>query len=172
MDASARSRQSKSEHSVGMGQIAEAFVTEWLKQQNWQILQQRWHCRWGELDIVARSLSENCLAFVEVKARSRHNWDADGLLAITPAKQAKLALAAQLFLSNHPELADLPCRFDVVMVSYRSAPRSAAASSTSYSSTSQQTLFSQPMQPIQLGQPVLFKQYYLTLQHYIPAAFD
>lgn len=172
MDAFARLRQSKSEASAGMGQAAEAFVAEWLKQQNWQILQQRWHCRWGELDIVAQSLSENCLAFVEVKARSRRNWDADGLLAITPTKQAKLALAAQLFLSDHPELADLPCRFDVAMVSCRSIPRADETPSTSHLSTSQQTLFSQPIQTIQLGQPIAFNQYYLTLQHYIPAAFD
>lgn len=96
-------------------------MAKWLKQQGWTILAQRWHCRWGELDLVAGHLQAQAtqftaIAFVEVKTRRHANWDEDGKLAITPQKQAKLWKAAQLFLLQHPHLAELPCRFDVALV--------------------------------------------------------
>lgn len=107
-----------------LGLLGESLVAEWLQTQGWTILEQRWHCRWGELDLVARSPIVNgddrplssTLAFVEVKTRSYSSWDANGLLALTPQKQAKLWKAAQFFLSDHPELTNLPCRFDVALV--------------------------------------------------------
>lgn len=122
------------------------------------------------------------LVFVEVKTRSSGNWDADGRLAITRQKQAKLWRTAQLFLAEHPELAHLPCRFDVALVSYqRISQRSRRASQTSVLSHSTDS----PSLPvaidkgngrqvpsIQLGQPLCRAGYRLILQDYIPSAFD
>ena len=48
-----------------LGDRGEALVAAWLQQQGWRIVAQQWHCRWGELDIVARSPApEESLAFV------------------------------------------------------------------------------------------------------------
>lgn len=96
-------------------------MARWLSKQGWTVLHQRWRCRWGELDIVAVSQAKDrpewtTLAFVEVKTRSRGNWDADGTLAITAQKQAKLWKAAELFLMAHPALSTATCRFDVALV--------------------------------------------------------
>lgn len=103
-----------------LGARAEQQVGEWLTAAGWELLHHRWHCRWGELDWVAiappRPPAPRSLVFVEVKARSRGSWDANGLEAITPTKQARLWQAAELFLAEFPDLAELPCRFDVVLV--------------------------------------------------------
>lgn len=152
------SPQPKPQSSV-VGQHGEILVSEWLQQQGWSILARGWTTRWGELDIVAlrQDNGSACLAFVEVKTRSKGNWDADGLSAITPSKQAKLWKTAQLFLSRHPHLAEANCRFDVALVNVRrSHPKTPLA----------------PNPKIGLGQPLARDKYELTLHTYLESAFE
>lgn len=101
-----------------VGDRGEAVVAAWLQTQRCQILAQNWSCPWGELDIVACD-SEGAVHFVEVKTRRSHNWDSDGLGAISPSKQRRLILAAQAFLECQPQWQDRPCCFDVALVRYR-----------------------------------------------------
>ena len=117
-------RPNRQSLNLQVGEWGEQLVCQWLTQQQWHILDRRWHCRWGEIDIIARSsastpaphINANRLAFVEVKTRQAQNWDADGLLAITQSKQQKLWKTAQIYLGKHPELAELFCQFDVALV--------------------------------------------------------
>jgi putative endonuclease len=100
-----------------LGDHGETLVAEWLRQQGWQIVAQQWHCRWGELDLVAQHPNpEIGIAFVEVKTRRRSGLDQGGKLAITAQKQQKLWRAAQQFLMEQAQYANLPCRFDVALV--------------------------------------------------------
>lgn len=145
-----------------LGAMGEELVTRWLRDRGWVVLQRRWHCRWGELDLVIAQVTPEspqpiALAFVEVKTRSRGNWDADGALAITRRKQAKLWKAAQLFLVKYPELAELPCQFDVALVCCQRTGRRNTGSK------------GMPRQ----SDPTTIEMngYQLTLQDYIPAAF-
>jgi putative endonuclease len=97
-----------------IGTLGEDLVTNWLEQYGWKIRHRRWHCRWGEIDIIAESGAT--LAFIEVKTRSQGNWDAGGRDAITSRKQQKLWRTAQMYLAQYPEVADCDCRFDVAIV--------------------------------------------------------
>jgi putative endonuclease len=101
-----------------IGNLGESLVKELLEIQGWQILATQWHCRWGELDIVASD--RHWLIFVEVKTRSTGNLDLNGALAITMPKQKKLHLSALEFLGHNPQLASLSCRFDVALVAANS----------------------------------------------------
>lgn len=135
-----------------LGTLGEQFVAEWLLSQGWEILHQRWRCRWGELDLIAQKTQE--LAFIEVKTRSPRNWDEQGLLAIAPAKQAKLLKTAEVFLSQFPEFAEFPCHFDVALVSC-------------HPSTQENR---QPLNPS--ASVIQVASYELRLENYIVGAFD
>ncbi len=112
------------------------------------------------------------LAFVEVKTRSNRNWDADGRLAITPQKQAKLLQAAQLFLAEHPDFANLPCRFDVALVSCQRISQRSQRDRTDLSPSPVVSGKATQVSPIQLGQPIFRAGYRLILQDYIQSAFE
>jgi putative endonuclease len=134
---------------------------------------------------VARFLSSpTMLVFVEVKARSDRNWDADGLLSITAKKREKLWQTAELFLAEHPTLATLPCRFDVALVHYQINPSHPSHQPKQH----QADLFNrEAIEPldaarwgetqsdkdfVQIGQPVAIGSYRLTLQDYLLNGFD
>jgi len=145
--------------SADKGVLGEELVAQWLQQQCWAILHRRWRTRSGELDIIAQRAHE--LAFVEVKTRSRRNWDADGKLAIAVKKQQLIWQAAELFLAEYPAYADLSCRFDVALVRCHSLPQS-----QNYNPQANQS------EPVKLGQAVRVGNYQFILQEYIPSAFD
>ena len=178
---SPRSSRSKSE----VGVLGEVFIAEWLKAQGWAVLHRRWHCRWGEIDLIAqqpttsdqpRSLSAT-LVFIEVKTRSSRNWDADGLLAITAQKQAKMWQTAELFLSSYPELAELPCRFDVALVAVqtsskaRSQPENLGVDQVQTAISTIKIAIGKSQAAIAQGQPIAIGDYKLSLKDYIQAAF-
>ncbi len=134
------------------GAAGEELVARWLQQQGWEVLHRRWRCRWGELDIVARR--DRDLAFVEVKTRSRGNWDRGGLDAIDGKKQEKTILAARSFLGATPELAECCCRFDVAIVANLGRDRASTPPT------------------IALGEPIPLCGYRLVLKDYIESAFS
>ena len=115
----------------------------------------------------ASPLPTPLLAFVEVKTRKQNNWDAGGLLAITPQKQRRLWQAAECFLSAYPDLTAYQCRFDVALVQHRklSLAQLRQASHTLDISPDLSSL------SVQLGQAVIVTGYQLVLQEYLPAAF-
>lgn len=102
-----------------IGELGEEIVKQWLINQGYIIIDDRWHCRWGEIDIIAYKKDINSLIFVEVKTRSYKNLDENGLLSISQSKQQKILLTAQTFLSKNPSFTQENCRFDVAIVLYK-----------------------------------------------------
>jgi putative endonuclease len=101
-----------------IGELGEKFVGQWLENKGYLILHYNWRCQWGEIDLIAQNKTNSELIFVEVKTRSNNNWDENGLLAITPKKQAKIQTTIEIFFSKHPHFVDFPCRIDVAIVNY------------------------------------------------------
>ena len=93
------------------GTWGEAEVANYLRRRGYTLLAHGFHCRFGEIDLIARRRGMVC--FVEVKLRS---GTAYGLPRefVDRRKQEKLRSAAALYLSRQ-EL-DCPARFDVAEV--------------------------------------------------------
>ena len=144
-----------------IGVLGEKLVALWLEFKGYKILHQRWHCRWGEIDVIAQDKSSKTLIFVEVKTRSQGNWDANGILAVNCSKQQKIVKTATIFLARHPQLADYPCRFDVALVAYRISKHQRDSKKDNY------------IYQLEKKQPTLSYQVYeLLLKEYVQSAFD
>lgn len=76
-----------------------------------RLLDSNYTTRHGELDLVMRD--GDSVVFVEVRYRKSASHG-DAAASVTASKQAKLVLAAQHWLADHPQHARRPCRFDVV----------------------------------------------------------
>ncbi len=97
--------------SRSTGLRGEAEVAAWLRRRGYELLAHSYHCRFGEIDLIARK--GKVLSFVEVKLRSHTQF---GLPreAVTARKQEKLRKTALFYLSEHD--IDCPVRFDVAEV--------------------------------------------------------
>ena len=93
------------------GRWAEEQAATHLKQLGFRVLARRTKTPLGELDLVVRR--RRLLLFVEVKFRDLTN---DGLWAIRPQQQRRIALAAEAWLATQPALANLDMRFDAIIV--------------------------------------------------------
>ena len=93
------------------GDPAENLAAAFLERQGLKILERNYRCRFGEIDLVARS--GGVLVFVEVRARKSEAFGgAAG--SITAAKRRRLVAAARHFLARRR--VERACRFDVVLV--------------------------------------------------------
>ena len=93
------------------GKHFEALAARFLAGQGLLIIDRNYRCRCGEIDLIARH--DKHLVFVEVRARGNPRY-ASPAASVDRRKQQKLLRSAQFFLQRHPELAQLPCRFDVI----------------------------------------------------------
>lgn len=95
------------------GQRAEQDAAALLRKQGLRIVDTNYHCRFGEIDIVA--CSNTHLIFVEVRYRQSDHYGS-GAASVDFRKQQKLILTARHYLSLG-RFSELPCRFDVIEAS-------------------------------------------------------
>ncbi len=92
----------------------EAAAEELLLRAGLQLIARNVRYRGGEIDRVMDDAGT--VVFVEVRYRARKDYGG-GAMSVDARKQRRLGLAARLFLADHAQLAQRPCRFDVVEAS-------------------------------------------------------
>lgn len=97
-----------------IGQRAERLAAEFLASHGLTILERNYRRRLGELDIVAHS--EGVLVIAEVRTRADETFGG-AAASVDRAKQRRIIRAAAQLLQERGELARLPVRFDVLVVS-------------------------------------------------------
>ena len=102
------------------GRRAENLAAEYLSAHGCEILERNYRRRLGELDLVARE--GEVLVIAEVRTRA-HAGFGSAAASVDRRKQRRITRAAQQLLQQRAELARLPVRFDVLVVSDLSAPQ-------------------------------------------------
>jgi putative endonuclease len=93
------------------GDAAEAAALAMLQAHGLQLLARNAASRGGELDLVMRDGAT--IVFVEVRYRATRRFGG-GAASVDAGKRRRLVHAARAFLAGYPQMADAPCRFDVV----------------------------------------------------------
>ena len=75
------------------------------------VIARNYTSRFGEIDLIV--LDSDRLAFVEVRYRSRANFGS-ALASVSPVKQQKVLMTAQMFLASHENYCNRYCRFDII----------------------------------------------------------
>ena len=98
--------------SDAVGEYGERLAVRYLEGQGFTMLDRRWRCARGELDIVA--VDDGCLVTCEVKTR-RSVATGEPVEAVTPVKLARLRQLTALWLDQQ-EISWRDVRIDVVTV--------------------------------------------------------
>ncbi|MBV9393236.1 MAG: YraN family protein [Methylobacteriaceae bacterium] len=100
------------------GRRAEQLAILFLRARGYRVIGRTYIVRGGEIDIIARR--GTALAFVEVKARPTLE---EALIAITPAKQRRMSLAARHWLGANEWAMRCSLRGDLVAIAPWRMPR-------------------------------------------------
>lgn len=95
-----------------LGLRGERLAARELKRRGYGILERRWRCRAGEIDLVARD--GETVVIVEVKTRSRRDYG-PASDRVDARKRRKLEQLARIYLKAS-RLRNVNVRFDVVAV--------------------------------------------------------
>lgn len=99
------------------GTVGEELACRYLVAQGLSVLMRNYRCRMGELDLIMRDGAT--LVFVEVRSRLDARF-AHPAETVTRTKQQRLIRAAAHYLQKNR--LDVPCRFDVVAITYGGEP--------------------------------------------------
>lgn len=93
------------------GAQAEKLAADYLQRNGLRLIASNYRCRMGEIDLILKDGAT--LVFAEVRLRSNAHFGG-AAASITPAKQARISRAAQIYLQQSN--IDAPCRFDAVLL--------------------------------------------------------
>jgi putative endonuclease len=101
----------KRSRAYARGVAAESAVCAALVLDGWTVLDRRVRTDAGEIDVVAAT--HDLLAIIEVKSRATL---AEAAMALGARQRARLLMAAEIVLAEHPEWARAGMRFDLMVV--------------------------------------------------------
>lgn len=101
-------------HSSGLE--AEETAAKLLEGKGYKILERRYKCKAGEIDIIAQK--DELIVFAEVKSRKSALLDDP----IGKRGRQRIASAALQYISENPEISNYEMRFDFIFVDSRNAP--------------------------------------------------
>ncbi|MFO1436275.1 MAG: YraN family protein [Gammaproteobacteria bacterium] len=107
-------KSSRTETPQELGRRAEALAESHLQHHGLKTLARNHRFARGEIDIVM--LDGSTVVFVEVRYRKRSDYGSASE-SVFDIKQRRLIMAAQHFLQAQSKYSNLPCRFDVAIVS-------------------------------------------------------
>ena len=95
------------------GVIGEEIATTIISQKGYQILENNYRCKIGEIDIIASN--KEYLVFIEVKTRTVGKTIVDPLISITQKKRQKLKNLGMFYVRQKSIYNKQP-RFDVIAI--------------------------------------------------------
>ena len=84
-------------HTTAIGNRGEDLVSQWLLNNQFNIIDRNWKTRWCEVDVIARK--NQIIYFIEVKYR-KNNLYGNGFDYITNKKQQQMQFAAEFWIKN------------------------------------------------------------------------
>jgi putative endonuclease len=97
-----------------IGQAAEDIAADFLRAKGLEILERNYRRRLGELDLIARE--RDVLVIAEVRTRASNAYGG-AAASVGIRKRRRLIRAASQLLQQRKDLARMPVRFDVIVVS-------------------------------------------------------
>ena len=95
-----------------VGRLGEKLAQRFLKRRGYRVRETNFHCRGGEIDVVAQQ--RDCLVFIEVRTKSSLDFGTPEE-SITRAKKEKLIASALTYIDTHQNLPP-SWRIDVVAI--------------------------------------------------------
>jgi putative endonuclease len=94
------------------GAWAEDYVSQYLKNKSYSIIESNYRKKWGEIDIIAEK--EGVLIFVEVKANKKEVVGFEPENRVNPEKLRKMHRAIETFLAQKKYSPDQERQIDIV----------------------------------------------------------
>jgi len=102
---------------MNAGDRAEQIAAAYLQNKGLAVIESRYRCRWGEIDLILRD--RDTLVFAEVRLRRSRTFGG-AAASVDRRKQERLIATARHYLAGKRESA---CRFDVVLLERIDPPR-------------------------------------------------
>lgn len=100
-----------------LGRQTEDYCEEYLRRAGLRVVARNWHCRQGEIDLIAEEGAT--LVFFEVRLRTQERFGG-ARESIGARKRRRLLAAARAYLTGR---AEVPCRFDALLLESMDPPK-------------------------------------------------